>query len=109
MGAGLQLLDGKPLVVSRRINKYQRAAQQSPRDVTRLANGGARLESWRGVEWYVRSIPAQRSEKPYRCPGCQNEIPAGAAHLVVWSAEHIFGDDAALRERRHWHTHCWRR
>lgn len=41
-------------------------------------------------------------EKAYRCPGCEQEIPPGTAHLVVFREE-----EADLR--RHWHTPCWRR
>lgn len=88
--------------------KHRRVPHASPVDVTRLAHGGARVESRRGVDWYVRDVAAQRAEKPYRCPGCEREIPPGQAHLVVWSAEHLFGDAAAVRDRRHWHSHCWR-
>lgn len=93
---------------SRRPNKYQRAAQDPPRDVTRLAYGGARKQIRRGQEWFVRDIPAHRAEKGYLCPECRIEIPAGQAHVVAWSAEHFFGDDAAVRDRRHYHAHCWR-
>lgn len=92
----------------RKLSKYQRAAQQEPRDLSSLAHGGARIESRQRREWYVRDVPAHRAEKPYRCPGCERDIPIGQAHLVVWSAEHLFGDEAAVRDRRHWHTHCWR-
>ncbi|MBO1901183.1 ATP/GTP-binding protein [Leucobacter weissii] len=88
--------------------RRRRPASGEPRDVTRLAHGGARLETRRGSDWYVREIPASRSEKAYVCPGCALDILPGQAHLVIWSAEHLFGDDAAIRERRHWHTHCWR-
>lgn len=93
---------------SRGPNKYQRAAQTPPRDVTRLAYGGARKESFRGAEWFVRDILAHRAEKAYRCPACGTEVPAGQAHIVAWSAEHLFGDEAAVRDRRHYHAHCWR-
>ena len=48
-------------------------------------------------------------DKPYRCPGCQQLIGPGAGHLVVWPADHLFGDEAGLHDRRHWHTSCWRR
>lgn len=89
-------------------NKYQRAAQQPPRDVTSLAYGGARKESRRGSEWFVRDIPVHRAEKPYRCPACGTDVPTGQAHVVAWSADHLFGDDAAVRDRRHYHSHCWR-
>ena len=92
---------------SRRVNKYQRAAENPPRDVTRLAYGGARKEMRRGTEWFVREVPAHRAEKSYRCPFCANEVQPGQAHVVAWSAEHFFGDDAAVRDRRHYHLYCW--
>jgi hypothetical protein len=44
----------------------------------------------------------------YTCPGCNLEIPVGQAHVVVFSADNIMGDDAAIADRRHWHSHCWR-
>lgn len=88
-------------------SKYQRAARTPPRDVSDLAHGGARRELRRGREWFVREIPVARATKGYVCPGCSTDIPIGQAHLVVWSAEHLFGDDAAVRDRRHWHRHCW--
>ncbi len=48
-------------------------------------------------------VRAVTSGKPtLRCPGCQQLIEPGAAHLVVWPV-----DDPD--ERRHWHTECWRR
>ncbi|PRI11932.1 ATP/GTP-binding protein [Leucobacter massiliensis] len=90
------------------MNKYQRAAAAPPGDVTRLAYGGARKELRRGSEWFVRDIPAHRAEKPYRCPDCGSEIPVGQAHVVAWRADHLFGDEAAVRDRRHHHLHCWR-
>lgn len=88
--------------------KHRRAPQTEPGDVTRLARGGARTESRRGGEWFVRDISAHRSEKTYRCPECGTDVPPGQAHVVAWSAEHLFGDEAAIRDRRHYHTHCWR-
>ena len=36
------------------------------------------------------------------------DVAIGQAHIVAWSAEHLFGDEAALRDRRHYHAHCWR-
>jgi hypothetical protein len=27
---------------------------------------------------------------------------------VVWPADHLFGEQAGLGDRRHWHTPCWR-
>ncbi|UOQ60671.1 ATP/GTP-binding protein [Leucobacter rhizosphaerae] len=88
--------------------KHRRAPSDPAGDVTRLAHGGARTETRRGVEWVVRDIPAHRAEKAYRCPVCSNEVPPGQAHIVAWHAEHFFGDEAAMRDRRHYHAHCWR-
>ena len=88
--------------------KHRRAPAGPPSDVTRLAYGGARRETRRGTDWFVRDIPAHRAEKPYRCPVCGTEVPPGQAHVVAWSAEHFFGDEAAVRDRRHFHAHCWR-
>ena len=88
--------------------KHRRAAAATPHDVTRLADGGARKVTRRGSEWFVRDIPAHRAEKAYRCPSCGTDIPPGQAHIVAWSAENFFGDDAAVRDRRHYHSHCWR-
>ncbi|HZE40403.1 MAG TPA: hypothetical protein VE172_16500 [Stackebrandtia sp.] len=52
--------------------------------------------------WYVRGIPGGHSDKAYRCPGCDQEIPPGVAHIVAWPV------DGAADERRHWHSPCWR-
>jgi len=43
-----------------------------------------------------------RAEKAYVCPGCNQPIPVGVVHLVVYR-----DDEPDLR--RHWHTPCWRR
>lgn len=58
-----------------------------------------------GREFTVRQVGP--SDAQYRCPGC-DQIVTRVAHVVVWSADHLFGDDAAIGERRHWHTGCWR-
>jgi hypothetical protein len=55
-------------------------------------------------EWQVRSIPGGVGEKAYRCPGCDQEIRPGAAHVVAWPAQGWGG----AGDRRHWHTPCWR-
>ncbi|MFB2571133.1 MULTISPECIES: hypothetical protein [Micrococcus] len=58
--------------------------------------------------WHVRQIPSWRAVKDYTCPGCGRSIRAGAAHLVAWRSDWIFGDDRAGEDRRHWHPICWR-
>lgn len=60
-----------------------------------------------GFDYEVRSIPARRAVKTYRCPGCDHEIRSGIAHVAVWRAEDGMAGEAALEDRRHWHTACW--
>ncbi|MEZ0385263.1 hypothetical protein [Mycobacterium sp. pW045] len=57
-----------------------------------------------GYEYAVRPIAGARAVKTYRCPGCDHEIRGGIAHVVVWRAD---VGEAALDDRRHWHTPCW--
>jgi len=75
-------------------------------DVEALTRGFERTEVRRGETWKVRRVTAQ--EKEYTCPGCHQVIPAGVAHVVAYREDHLFGAEAGLRERRHWHTNCWR-
>ena len=49
--------------------------------------------------WHVRQIPSWRAVKDYTCPGCSRSIRAGAAHLVAWRSDWIFGDDRAGEDR----------
>lgn len=58
--------------------------------------------------WAVRTITAANAQKTYTCPGCHRSVPPGLAHLVVWQEDALFGAEAGLRERRHWHSNCWR-
>jgi hypothetical protein len=87
----------------RRPSKHARA--HLPLDVRRIAGGGTREEDYRGSRWTVRPVTGASATRAYRCPGCQQEIAVGAAHVVVWPADGIGG----LEDRRHWHTGCWRR
>lgn len=52
-------------------------------------------------DYAVRTIPAARALKTYRCPGCDHEIPPGVAHIVAWPR------DGDMDDRRHWHRGCW--
>ncbi|KAB2345979.1 ATP/GTP-binding protein [Actinomadura rudentiformis] len=54
-------------------------------------------------DWIVRTIAGANAVKAYRCPGCDQEIPPGVGHLVVWPADGRGGAD----DRRHWHRPCW--
>jgi hypothetical protein len=50
----------------------------------------------------VRRVQPYDATKPYRCPGCNQEIPPGLGHTVVVPR-------AAPEDRRHWHNACWAR
>ncbi|MDG4864312.1 ATP/GTP-binding protein [Streptomyces sp. T-3] len=65
--------------------------------------GHQSTESWQGEDFSVRHVAgASSAGKTYRCPGCDQEIPSGVAHVVAWP-EHGGGVD----DRRHWHKACW--
>ena len=50
--------------------------------------------------YMVRKITGSSSNKPYRCPGCDQLIPMATPHTVAW----LDGDED---NRRHWHNACW--
>lgn len=52
-------------------------------------------------DWYVRRLTGSTSTKPYRCPGCDQEIRPATPHVVAWLV------DGPAEDRRHWHTPCW--
>lgn len=58
---------------------------------------------WTNVDFHVRTISGGQSTKWYRCPGCDQEIPPGIAHIVAWPVNYGGGAD----DRRHWHRYCW--
>lgn len=87
---------------ARRTNKHLRPAR--PLDTSRHAS---KHSTGTGTH-LVREIPADRATKAYVCPGCQNTIPTGTAHVVAWPEQPGLGFDSGLEQRRHWHKHCWR-
>jgi hypothetical protein len=66
--------------------------------------GPPQVQEWPDGDWVVRQVPGAAAAKTYRCPGCDQEILPGAAHVVVWPAQ-VPGP----QERRHWHNSCWQR
>ena len=69
----------------------------------RTGSGSAtRREEWRGESYLVRTVPGASAVKSYRCPGCEQLIPPGVPHVVVWPEI-----DAGAEDRRHWHRACW--
>ncbi|WP_293829843.1 hypothetical protein [uncultured Corynebacterium sp.] len=62
--------------------------------------------SWTNGEIFkVRQIGSAAAAKYYVCPGCNQNIPPGVAHVVAWPRDTGRGAD----DRRHWHKHCWQR
>lgn len=90
--------------VSPRRNNVRRDAVPEPLDLERVRRGVQSVQAASDGEWLVRSVPASAAQKDYRCPGCDQAIPPGVAHVVAWPADGR-GD---LTDRRHWHTGCWR-
>ena len=68
-------------------------------DVNRLM-GIEKSESWNDGDWIVRRVAGSAATKPYRCPGCDQEIRTATPHTVAY----LIGQ---LEDRRHWHTPCW--
>ena len=66
--------------------------------------GPPQVQDWPDGAWVIRQVPGAAATKTYRCPGCDQEIRPGVAHVVVWP-ELAPGP----AERRHWHGACWQR
>ena len=71
--------------------------------------GGRETQRTADGDFLVRKVPGAAARKAYRCPGCQQEIPIGTPHLVVWPAEDLSWMQSAGDARRHWHSSCWQR
>ena len=89
----------------RRSRKRPYAAGHIPLDYERINGGGWQEEAMDGRTYKVRRI--QRGQKDYRCPGCQQIIPIGTAHVVAWTEDTLWGAQAGIDARRHWHNSCW--
>jgi len=93
----------------RRRNSFSGAPADEPGpDLDRARLGIPQRESAPDGDWAVRTITARNAQKVYTCPGCHRSVEPGVAHLVVWQEDALFGAEAGLRERRHWHSNCWR-
>jgi hypothetical protein len=75
-------------------------------DRDRLLTGVARRETHVDGVWLVRTVSGAGTTKTYRCPGCDQEVVPGTAHVVVWRDEPVVAF-AGIADRRHWHTPCW--
>ncbi len=95
----------------RRRTSFGRAGDSSgdgELDLNRARMGIPATESAPDGVWAVRTISAGNAQKVYTCPGCHHQITPGVPHLVVWQEDAMFGNEAGLRDRRHWHSNCWR-
>jgi hypothetical protein len=81
------------------VPRQNRRRDNAPRPSPAAAH---RVEQWHGEDFAVRSVTGAAAIKPYRCPGCDQLIPAAVPHVVAWPNAHQDAD-----ERRHWHTACW--
>ncbi|HEX5533039.1 MAG TPA: hypothetical protein VFX33_04790 [Actinomycetales bacterium] len=94
----------------RRGGRRARREPAPPLDIDRALGGAPRRQTGSDGEWLVRSVGgggADSAGKSYRCPGCDQLIPGSQPHVVAWRADFVLGDDAALGDRRHWHSACW--
>ncbi|HEY2765224.1 MAG TPA: hypothetical protein VGJ13_14635 [Pseudonocardiaceae bacterium] len=91
-----------------RRNTPRRARRATPAAANDVS-GWANRESAPDGEWMVRTVPGAQSTKSYRCPGCDQEIRPGTAHVVAWPVGERAGagEQGSVAERRHWHTPCW--
>ncbi len=95
--------------VPRRPRKAGRTPAGGGKDASSDEDSGTRLgppqtQQWPDGDWVVRQVPGAAAVKVYRCPGCDQEIRPGTAHMVVWPEQ-----TSGLAERRHWHNACWQR
>ena len=65
-----------------------------------LATSNESIEEHDDGIYVVRKISGSSSNKPYRCPGCDQVIPMATPHTVAWLEHDQSG-------RRHWHNICW--
>ena len=61
--------------------------------------GPERVEEWPDGDWVVRPVPGAAAGKAYRCPGCDQELYPGTAHVVVWPTHAGVDRPAALAYR----------
>ncbi|QGU07100.1 hypothetical protein COCCU_05780 [Corynebacterium occultum] len=92
-----------------RKNRRDRSAAPHPLPMDGSVYFGTREQegpSWTMGEIYlVRQMGSSAAKKFYVCPGCNQNIPPGVAHVVAWPKEIGRGPD----DRRHWHKPCWER
>ncbi len=88
--------------MARRPSKHLRPARP-------LSASFARSDEKSDGRWVVQGVPAAAATKTYLCPGCNQGVAAGIAHVVTWPHQPSLGSASPVDERRHWHTSCWNR
>jgi DNA-binding NarL/FixJ family response regulator len=78
-----------------------RRNRRRPEAVRPLSAGYASRQ--RTGEYIVQAVTGAQAGKTYICPGCNQRIASGVAHVVAWS------EFEGPQARRHWHTPCWNR
>ncbi len=81
----------------------RRRRDDVPLERSRALSGAPARQTYAGRDWLVRAVAGTATDRAYRCPGCEQDLPAGIPHVVVWPADGVGGID----DRRHWHTQCW--
>ncbi|AKK10904.1 LIM domain-containing protein [Corynebacterium uterequi] len=66
------------------------------------ADGSSFYGTQRDGDLLYRHMGSARAVKYYVCPGCNQNIPPGIAHIVAW-------EDGRADFRRHWHRACFER
>jgi hypothetical protein len=84
--------------------RHNRRRDDKDLDESQARRGVERAHDEPDGSWTIRHLAGDSAGKTYRCPGCDQEIRPGVAHLVAWPTDG-WGDET---DRRHWHTSCWR-
>lgn len=84
--------------MSPRRNHPKRRGRKPPERELRGSN--ETIEEHAEGIYRVRKITGSSSNKPYRCPGCDQLIPLATPHIVAWV-------ESDVESRRHWHSPCW--
>lgn len=91
--------------------KNRRTRGTAPRALPRDGSAFWGTQTQEGPSWtfgepyLVRQMGASAATKFYVCPGCNQNIPPGLAHVVAWPRDSVRGGE----DRRHWHRPCWQR
>ena len=89
---GLTVAEGDVFVVSSKIASKAMGLSAADRDeAIRAETVRVVAERYAGGLWTVRRVSGVRATRPYRCPGCQQEVLVGTPHVVVWAAEGVGG------------------